>query len=75
MGSMKMFCYFQDAKADRKGFMELELVQQLLGEKWMPQLEGSFEYEDVLTNLISILNNDNPMIYDSVITYLTKLFK
>ena len=67
--------YFQDAKADRKGFMELELVQQLLGEKWMPQLEGSFEYDDVLSNLISILNNDNPMIYDSVITYLTKLFK
>ena len=24
--------------------------------------EGSFEYEDILTNLISVHNNDNPMI-------------
>ena len=37
--------------------------------------KGIFEYENFLTNLISVLNNDNPMIYDRVITYLTELFK
>ena len=37
--------------------------------------EGSLEYKEVLMNLISVLNNDNPMIYDRVITYLTELLK
>ena len=61
---------------EMKGFMDVELVRQLLGEKWMPQMEGSFEYIDVMANLISVLhNNNNPMIYDSAVTYLTKLFE
>ena len=55
--------------------MQIELVQKLMGEKWMPQLEGSYEYEDVLRNLFSKLSDNNPMIYDSVMNYLAALFK
>ena len=63
----------QDGKV--KGVMQIELVQKLMGEKWMPQLEGSYEYEDVLRNLFSKLSDNNPMIYDSVMNYLAALFK
>ena len=52
------------------------IIKQLLEEDWMPELEGDFEFGDVVNNLVTVLDNQgNPVIYDNACTYVTNLFQ
>ena len=56
--------------------MESELIKRLLDEKWMPIVDPSVEdYGNVLAKLLRLLDDHNPMVYNSVIDYLIALYK
>ncbi|KAL4217362.1 WD repeat-containing protein 87 [Mactra antiquata] len=50
------------------------IIKQLMEESWMPSIDGDYDDDDVFSKLISVLDNDNPVIYDSVCNYLTDIF-
>ena len=71
-----IFLYLQESKSGRrvKNNLNSGIIQQLLDEKWMPKMEDTYEYEDVLEGLIDAVDNEGPVPYDEVCKYLTDIF-
>ncbi|XP_053386355.1 uncharacterized protein LOC123538280 isoform X3 [Mercenaria mercenaria] len=69
--------HVKETKSGRrlKSHMSHVIITQLLEEEWMPDMEGDYEFVDIINKLVTVLDRQrNPVIYDSACTYVSSLF-